>query len=261
MSVAEQVDHIMVEALLSSALPLSKLVEALKELSSYFHLECTSEGIRLQAIDSSRVALTIIQLPASSFATFRCDGPMILGLSFEEFARVLQSAESDESLMLRVDEPSRRLHLVFQGKDLDRTSEFSLNLQVLDYEHLEIPEFDYPVVMTLQSVQFNRICRDLSQLSDSLSIDVTQHRVQFWAKGNTGEGSVTLLNREQGGNQAWLNVVEALSSTYMMKLFTLFNKSASLSKEVRLSLAESQPLFLKCLIELGDIRFYLSPQV
>jgi proliferating cell nuclear antigen len=52
----------------------------------------------------------------------------------------------------------------------DKISEYVLNLMDIDSEHLGIPETTYDTVVHMSSVEFQRICRDLQQISDSSKI-------------------------------------------------------------------------------------------
>ncbi len=49
----------------------------------------------------------------------------------------------------------------------DRTCEFELKLMDIDSEHLGIPDTAYDAVVTLPSAEFQRICRDISVMSES----------------------------------------------------------------------------------------------
>ena len=54
---------------------------AIKELVMDANFERNEEGINLQAMDSSHVALVAIKLPANGFKRYRCDRPMPLGVN------------------------------------------------------------------------------------------------------------------------------------------------------------------------------------
>ena len=43
----------------------------------------------------------------------------------------------------------------------------------IDSEHLGIPETDYDVTLRMPSVEFQRICRDLASIGDTVGISVT----------------------------------------------------------------------------------------
>jgi proliferating cell nuclear antigen len=52
-------------------------------------------------------------------------------------------------------------------KDDDRTCEFELKLMDIDSEHLGIPDAPYATVVKLPASEFQRICRDISVMSES----------------------------------------------------------------------------------------------
>lgn len=251
----------MLEARLTTAVLLKKLIEALRELVTNINLECTDQGIELQAMDTSHVALVTFVLHATSFDEYRCDGPQTIGLSLEKLAKVLRAADNEDALVLRVEDRASRISLIFEGRNEDKISEFRLNMLTLDSEHLGIPETEYAAVITMPSAQFSRICKELSQLSDSLTIDVTKQRVQFSVEGEDGEGIVTLRHRETGDNKTILQVSEQIRMSYAMRYLLLFNKSSTLSDEVMISLAPSLPLVVHYQFDLGEMKYYLAPKV
>lgn len=71
-----------------------------------------------------------------------------------------------------------------------------MKLMDIDQEHLGIPETSYDAVVRMPCADFQRICRDLQGISESVRIDVTKEGVKFSAEGEVGKGSQTL---KQGG--------------------------------------------------------------
>jgi len=56
-------------------------------------------------------------------------------------------------------------------QDNDRFGEYELKLMDIDQEHLGIPETEYDAIVVLSSGEFQRICRDLSGISESGEFD------------------------------------------------------------------------------------------
>lgn len=55
-----------------------------------------------------------------------------------------------------------------------QVSDYEMKLMNLDQEHLGIPETDYSCIVRLPSMEFARICRDLSQFGESVVIACTK---------------------------------------------------------------------------------------
>ena len=69
----------------------------------------------------------------------------------------------------------------------------------IDSDKLGIPETDYDARVTLPSSEFGRIVRDLSQLGESVRIEVTKEGVRFTSEGEAANGSVLLKQSDAIG--------------------------------------------------------------
>ena len=182
----------MFEALLANGLILKKIIESIKELVTEVNFEVTSEAISLQAMDASHVALVALMLRASEFEEYRCDRPQTLGVSIANLAKLLKIAGNDDSIILRAEDEASVLTLVFTGKNNEKMCEFNLNLLTLDAEHMGIPEQEYSAEVKMSSSEFSRICRELTQVSDTLNLAVDKETVKFSISGDIGGGSITM---------------------------------------------------------------------
>jgi hypothetical protein len=124
----------MLEAKLSEAGVLKKLLDgkrlycyfpssfvlisfsAIKELVTDANFECNEEGINLQAMDNSHVALVAVNLESKSFKRYRCDRPIPLGVNLTSLTKVLKCAKDDDECTLKAADEADVLNLVFEGK-------------------------------------------------------------------------------------------------------------------------------------------------
>lgn len=67
-----------------------------------------------------------------------------------------------------------------------------MKLMDIDQEHLGIPDTSYDATITMSSSEFQRICRDLSALGESVRIDASKAGVKFSAEGDVGTGHIML---------------------------------------------------------------------
>lgn len=77
-----------------------------------------------------------------------------------------------------------------------------MKLMDIDQEHLGIPDTQYDATITMSSAEFQRICRDLAALGESVKIEASKEGVRFSSEGEVGSGSVLLkqsAGRETGG--------------------------------------------------------------
>lgn len=146
---------------------LKKVVDAIKDLVQDCNFDCNDSGIALQAMDNSHVALVSMNLKSESFSPYRCDRNLALGINLTSLQKVLRAAQNDDQLTLRAEDAPDVVSLVFESPEADRLSEYDIKLMDIDQEHLGIPETEYAANISMPSTEFQRICRDLSALSES----------------------------------------------------------------------------------------------
>ncbi len=72
------------------------------------NLICSGEGIRLQAMDNSHVALSSVELRTEGFDPYRCDRAMTIGVSVASLLKIVKSGNNDDILTLRSDDVGTR---------------------------------------------------------------------------------------------------------------------------------------------------------
>ncbi|KAL1689911.1 proliferating cell nuclear antigen, N-terminal domain-containing protein [Schizophyllum commune] len=182
----------MLEAQLNEASILKKVLDSIKELVTDANFECNDEGINLQAMDNSHVALVSVKLERVGFANYRCDRPIPLGVNLNSLTKVLKCAKDDDMCTIKASEEADVLNLVYEAKSSDRIAEYDMKLMDIDSDQLGIPDTEYDAQVTMASSEFARIVRDLSQLGESVRIEVSKEGIRFASDGESANGSVLL---------------------------------------------------------------------
>ncbi|KAI5786367.1 proliferating cell nuclear antigen [Peziza echinospora] len=254
----------MLEARIEQASVLKRVVEAVKDLVQDCNFDCNDTGIALQAMDNSHVALVSMLLRADGFSPYRCDRNIALGINLNSLTKVLRCAQNEDMITLKAEDAPDSLNLVFENSENDRISEYDIKLMDIDQEHLGIPETEYAASITLPSPDFQRICRDLSQLSESVAIEATKEGIKFSCSGDIGNGSVTLRqhqNIDKDELSTKIDLTEPVALTFSLKYLVNFCKASSLSPTVTLKLSNEVPLLVEYKMENGYVRFYLAPKI
>lgn len=138
-----------------------------------------------------------------------------------------------------------------------------MNLLSLDLQALGIPDTEYPTSITLSSSEFVSICKDFTQLSDSVKIEVSDKKAVFSISGKAN-GKLTLKsnNAEKAEDQISIQCSEDVCCSYGLQYLNPFAKASSLSGVVTLNLSGKFPLMIEYEIEnVGFIKFYLAPKM
>ncbi len=262
----------MLEARLREAVLLKKVLDAVRELITDANFECSEDGIRLQAMDNSHVALSAIELRTDCFEEFRCDRPMSIGVSLASLGKILKGANNDDVLSLKKSDDGDTLQMTFESPKSDRVGEFEMKLMDIDSEHLGIPDTQYDAVVKMSSGEFGRICRDLANIGESVKIEVSKEGVSFSAEGEIGAARMTLKQgsasaaldeddddedvkpakkkRKQDGPSTGgqvpvkIEMQQAVNLTFSLKYLSNFAKAAPLADEVQLHMSNEVPLLV-----------------
>ncbi|KAK3659406.1 proliferating cell nuclear antigen [Elasticomyces elasticus] len=255
----------MLEARLEQAQLLKKVVDAIKDLVQDCNFDCNDSGIALQAMDNSHVALVSMMLKSESFSPFRCDRNIALGINLTSLQKVLRCAQNEDILTVKAEDAPDVVNMVFESSDSDRISEYDIKLMDIDQEHLGIPDTEYAATISMPSSEFQRICRDLTALSESVAIECTKEGVKFACNGDIGSGAVTLRSHtdvEKPEKNIEINLSEPVALTFSLKYLVNFCKASGLSDSVKLCLSNEVPLLVEYgLSNSSYLRFYLAPKI
>lgn len=254
----------MFEARLEQAGLLKRVVDAIKDLVQDCNFDCNDSGIALQAMDNSHVALVSMMLNAEAFSPYRCDRTVALGINLLSLTKVLRAAQNEDILTLKADDSPDVVNLMFESAETDRLSEYDIKLMDIDQEHLAIPETEYAATVKMPSAEFQRICRDLNALSESVVIEATKEGIKFSCQGDIGNGSVTLRQHtdvEKAENNVTIDLSEPVALTFSLKYLVNFCKATALSSQVKLNLSQEVPLQVEYGLGSGHLRFFLAPKI
>lgn len=76
-------------------------------------------------------------------------------------------------------------------------TEFTLNLISLDSESLGIPDTNYQSEISMISNDFQKLCRELYSLSETVTFEISNGAVKFQIEGEVGAGSISIKTTEE----------------------------------------------------------------
>ncbi|XP_067139045.1 proliferating cell nuclear antigen-like [Centruroides vittatus] len=254
----------MFEARLIEGALLKKVLEAIKDLINEATWDCAATGISLQAMDNSHVSLVSLNLRSDGFDKFRCDRNLSLGMNLTSMSKILRCASNDDIITIKAQDDADSVTFVFEASK-EKVSDYEMKLMNIDTEHLGIPDTEYSVTIDMPSVEFQRICRDLSQIGDSVTISCTKDGVKFSASGDLGSGNIKLsqtANVDKEEEAVIINMQEPVSLTFALRYLISFTKATPLANKVQLNISADVPLVVEYKIEdKGFIRYYLAPKI
>jgi proliferating cell nuclear antigen len=260
----------MFEARLDQGAILKKIMESIKDLVTDANFDVTANGLSLQAMDSSHVSLVALFLRADGFEHYRADRSMNLGINLGNMAKVLKCAGNEDIITLKAEDSGDSVTFMFENPKQTRISHFQLKLMDIDSEHLGIPDTDYSCVVKMPSSEFQRICREITIIGDTVKISATKEGVKFQVAGDMGNGSIICKQNasvDEESESIDIKLKTDVSLTFALRYLNSFAKATPLSSSVTLKMSPDVPLVVEYKIDTGDggnmghVRFYLAPKI
>ena len=242
-----------------------QLLEATRELITEANFEVSATGIQLQAMDSSHVSLVSLNLRADGFDHFRCDRGFSMGMNLNNMNKMLKCAGNDDAITMRADDGSDTVSFLFENPSGDRIAEFELKLMDITAENLGIPETEYDCTINMPSAEFQRICRDLSSIGDTVEIAVSKDGVRFATSGDIGNATVMVRQHsvaDRPEESTNIDMTEPVALTFALRYLNSFAKATSLAPTVVVKLSRELPVVVEYRMpDIGYVRYYLAPKI
>ncbi|MES1922265.1 hypothetical protein MHBO_003773 [Bonamia ostreae] len=219
-------------------------------------------------MDSSHVAVVSFSIKAENFEHYRVDRNFSLGVDTRMISKILRRLDNNNILTLRADESADTVNFCIQSTENDK-EQYSFDIKKLniDSERLNIPEKDYDCNININSSDFARVCQDLSNLDETVTLSADGKGVVFEVSGEAGSGKIEMRQSGDEGTTKRMKIVmnedtKTLSQKYALSYLLSFVKASSLANDVTLCISENTPLLVEYEIDdFGFLRFYLAPKV
>ena len=237
------------------------LSEALKEVLTDVNIHFDNTGIKIMSMDGSKVALVHLKLESEHFEDFHCRDPQVVGVNVLSLFKLLKTIGNTDVVTLYIEkEDKHKLGIKIENKEKSIVSNSKLKLLDLDEDMLTIPDVEFDSVITMPCVDFQKYCRDLSTISDIVTISSKGNVFTMYANGCFAEQEIRIGETSNG---LVISKREAeVSGNFPLKYLNLFCKSSGLCSNIELYLKARYPLILvfSC-ASLGNLKYGLAPKL
>lgn len=236
------------------------LIEALKELLTDTCIEFDDTGLKIIAMDSSHIVLVHLKLEASKFEHFYCRNKISIGVNMLNLHKLIKTINSTDTLTLFMDDINiNHLGIKIENSDKNTKTIYKLNLLDLDNPHISIDPTEFSSVITLPSTDFQKICRDMSNVSDLVEIKNICNQLIFSCKGDFCCQETILSDSDCNNNNGNTNST-IVQGVFKLKYLVLFTKCTNLCNTVECYLKNDYPLIIQYAVaSLGIIKLCIAP--
>jgi proliferating cell nuclear antigen len=216
------------------------------------------EGIKLRAMDPSRVAMIDFEWPKTAFEEYTCTEPKKMCINITELLKLLKRSGKGETLELSLDDKTGKLQIKIAGK---YTRNFTMPTLEASEEEVPTPKITFNVKIKATTDGLSQAIEDAQLVSDHVKIEADPEKIVFNASGDLMGATITL----QKGSDALLELEakEPQKATFSLSYLTEIIKAASQTSDIAtLEFSSDMPIKLDFQqAKEGKLTFYLAPRI
>lgn len=228
-------------------------------------------GMRLTAIDMTQTVLINLKLDAKQFSVFKCKKPKItLGVNLGYLHKLIKSLDKEDNLTLYQEHDNKNvLKIKAENQETRKETEFDLKLMELKKDKMKIPECEFEAIVTMNSAEFHKLCREMNQIADYVDIRCLEKKIEFTCKGDIANRKTVYKTDtdDKSGSRVHIqyskmddNKPFIVQGIYELKNLVTFGKCVTLCNDIEIYLKSDYPLVIKYTVAtLGRLLLCLSP--
>lgn len=247
---------------------LRTLMTALKDILLETNIFFQSDGIRIMSMDKSHTIFVHLLLEAENFEQYVCKHPkIVIGVNMFHLFKIINTIDNNDTLTIYIDEADvnndivEYLGLCFENGDIKQYKNHKLRLIAPDHEELVPPSVTYSSIINLPSSDFQKIIRDMNDISDKMEIKSVGDELIFHAEGSFATS--TICRAESDGKMDFIqkqDTSKIIQGEFSLKNLGYFIKCTNLCNTIDMFLANDTPLVIKYSVaSLGEIKLCLAP--
>lgn len=246
----------------------SQMLQNLKVFSDKINILFDEEGMFLQTMDSARVSIFEMRIPAAWFDKYSvAAGSVVLGISTTILFKILNARDKQQTICFEYESAEKdSLSLYFESEKKDAKvfdKEFQVPLIDMDVETMEIPAIEYSAEFSLSSATFASLITQLKMFGETLEIQCCEENIVLFSHSvDSGKMSVQIKNDDL----TEFSIVEGDQLNLSFSLNYLHNFCAynKIAKDIAVKLTPEYPLRLDYVLGTENcpyIRYYLAPKI
>lgn len=247
--------------------PFRILMTALKDILLETNICFTHEGIKIINMDKTHTILVNLTLPADNFEAYDIKkDKIIIGVNMLHLFKLINTIDNDDTLTIYIEEEDYHdgvihyLGLKFENGLIKQCKTQKLRLIEPDLDEMNIPDIKFSSILNMPSTDFQKIIRDLGQISEKLEIKSVGNELIFICNGQFAKAEIRRC--ECDGNMQFLEKRNdhIIQGEFSLKNLNYFIKCTNLCSQIELYIDNNLPLIIKYNVaSLGTIKLCLAP--
>jgi len=228
--------------------------EVLKDILNDVNVYFRPSGMYIVTLDTARTSLIDMFLSADNFEEYQCEhDEIIAGINISNTFKLLKTITNNDVLKIEINSKEYMdIEIISESKKT--STRFQLKLLDINESRIEVPD----VVMTsntiLPSADFQRLCRDMSNIGSEIEITRNGKELRLRCEGDFANQETCIECPDDSPE---------IKGVYSLKYLNIFTKATSMCASVQIMQEEGNRfLILKYNVaNLGEVKFYLATKV
>lgn len=242
----------------SQAIQFKALFDVLKDLLTEVNIRFDSTGFKIISLDPGKIGM--IHLSIYNLEKYECQDTFYAGVYMSYLYKIMRTVSTGHYLEWRIrrDQP-KVLEVILNHPDRRINTTHRLKVLDLDIEEINIPVVEFECVVSMPSADLQKYIKELSHVSNILTIRGSDKSIQFMSRGDLGETCIDICPTPSGLN--WLHKEEhseSFNGTYFLKYLERFSRG-QVDPTVELFFKQNYPLIMRYEMTIGSLRFCVAP--
>jgi proliferating cell nuclear antigen len=228
--------------------------EVLKDILNDVNVFFRPDGMYIVTLDTARTSLIDMHLAAENFEEYECNQEEIIaGINISNTFKLLKTITNNDVLRISINcKEYMNIEIISENKKTQ--SNFQLKLLDINESRIEVPDVEMTTITTLPSADFQRLCRDMSNIGTEIEIQRCGKNIQLKCNGDFANQETIIECPEES---------PTITGLYSLKYMNIFTKATSMCASVQIiQELGNRFLILKYNVaNLGDLKFYLATKV
>lgn len=227
--------------------------EVLKDILNDVNIYFKPDGMYIVSLDTARTTLIDMFLSADNFEEYSCTEDMEAGINMSNMHKLLKTITNNDVLVMSIDS-KEHMNIEIHNENKKTCTKFALKLLDINEHQIEVPDVHMTVNTSLPSVDFQRTCRDMSNIGEEIEIMREGKILRLSVNGDFANQETVIECTDESPK---------MSGVYSLKYMNIFTKATSMCSTVQI-MQEEQNRFLVLkynVANLGELKFYLATKV
>ncbi len=228
--------------------------EVLKDILNDVNIYFRPDGMYIVTLDTARTSLVDIYLAADNFEEYHCEHEEIIaGINISNTFKLLKTITNNDVLQIDINS-KEHMNIEISSEAKKTNTKFQLKLLDINESRIEVPDVEMTTVTTLPSADFQRLCRDMSNIGTDIEIRRVGKEIKLKCEGDFASQETSIECPEESPE---------ITGLYSLKYMNIFTKATSMCASMQvIQETGNRFLILKYNVaNLGELKFYLATKV